>query len=378
MRAIGALSTTRNTEAAWGEILRALGEGSEGEAGDLAMVFASPHHADELGRLSQDMIGRGIARHILGCTGESIVGDGREIEGTAALSVWVARMPGVSIAPARLEFDPKGESTGLAGGGAGPILLLADPFTFPTDRWLARLRKESAGTIVMGGMASAGQIPGRNVLILDGEAYDSGAVAARIDGPIRLDAIVSQGCRPIGRPLIVTKSDENRVLELGRRPAVEVLRGIYRDLAPEEQEQVREGLHLGRVIDEYRETFGRGDFLVHNIIGADETGGIAVTERIRVGQTVQFHVRDADTADDDLNTLLETSGSRPFGALLFSCNGRGQRLFPGPHHDVEAIRRRFGTIPVAGFFAMGEIGPIGGQNFVHGYTASIALFSESP
>lgn len=376
MRAVGALSTTRNTEAAWGEVVPTLADGLAGEAGDLAMVFASPHHADGLGRLAQDLIGRGLARHVLGCTGESIIGDGREVEGTAALSVWVARMPGVSIAPVRLEYDPQGESTGLPIGGTGPILLLADPFSFPPVQWLALLQKEAPGTVVMGGMASAGQVPGRNVLVLDGETFDSGALAVRLDGPIRVESIVSQGCRPIGRPMIVTKAEGNKVIELGRRPALEVLQETYQGLDPAEQEQAREGIHLGRVIDEYRERFGRGDFLVQNVLGIDESGAIAITDRVRVGQTVQFHVRDAGTADDDLDTLLENAANRPFAALLFSCNGRGQRMFPGPNHDVEAVRRRFGPIPVAGFFAMGEIGPIGGQNFVHGYTASIALFSE--
>ncbi len=136
------------------------------------------------------------------------------------------------------------------------------------------------------------------------------------------------------------------------------------------------GLHIGRVINEYQEAFGRGDFLVRNVIGADESGSIAITDQIRIGVTVQFHVRDAETADEDLRSLLaELEGDTHYeGALLFTCNGRGTRLFSKPDHDVQALRDALGPLPVAGFFAMGELGPVGGQNFVHGFTASIALF----
>ena len=194
--------------------------------------------------------------------------------------------------------------------------------------------------------------------------------------------VVSQGCRPIGHTMIVTRAERNIIRELGRRPALEVLREVFDALDPDDQERVQQGLHIGRVINEYQETFHRGDFLVRNVLGADDAGGIAVTDVIRVGQTVQFHVRDADSADEDLRTLLENERlSRPSakiaGALLFSCNGRGTRLFPGPTTTSAVIHRQLGPVPVAGFFAMGELGPVGGQNFVHGFTASVVLFEEN-
>ena len=214
--------------------------------------------------------------------------------------------------------------------------------------------------------------------MLDGRVYEDGAVAVLIDGPVAVRSVVSQGCRPIGRPMIVTKADGNLIRELGRRPVLEAVREMFAGLSEDDRDLVRAGLHVGRVINEYQEKFGRGDFLVRNVIGSDEEGGLAVTDFVRVGQTIQFQVRDADTADEDLRALLEDQqrGAPPAGALLFTCNGRGTRMFPGPNHDAALLREVLGPIPVAGFFAMGEIGPIGGQNFVHGFTASVALFEE--
>ena len=203
-----------------------------------------------------------------------------------------------------------------------------------------------------------------------------------IDGPARIRTVVSQGCRPIGRPMIVTKADRNVISELGRRSAVEVLRELIEEADEADRNRVRQGLHIGRVINEYQEKFGRGDFLVRNVLGLTQDGGVAITDQIRVGQTVQFHVRDAQTADEDLHALLaaEKNLSSQFhetiqGALVFTCNGRGRRLFRTPDHDIDALRQQLGPIPAAGFFAMGELGPIGGRNFIHGFTASIVLFS---
>jgi small ligand-binding sensory domain FIST len=232
---------------------------------------------------------------------------------------------------------------------------------------------------VIGGMASGSHVPDQNRLVLDGTAVTEGAVAVELDGPITIRTVVSQGCRPIGRTAIVTRVEQNVIRELGRRPALEVLREVFEGLSEEERERVQQGLFIGRVINEYQETFRRGDFLLRNVIGADEAGGIAITDVVRVGQTVQFHVRDADTADEDLTVMLDaqrTQATPAAGGLLFSCNGRGSRLFAQPHHDVTVLHDVLGAVPVAGFFAMGEIGPVGDQNFVHGYTASIALFED--
>jgi small ligand-binding sensory domain FIST len=200
-----------------------------------------------------------------------------------------------------------------------------------------------------------------------------------VHGATRVRSVVSQGCRPIGRPLLVTKAEHNVILELGGRPALAQLQEVFESLTDDEQQMVRQGLHVGQVINEYQEQFGRGDFLIRNVQGADpQSGAIGIGDFVRVGQTVQFHVRDAATADEDLNAMLaaaKAGGSRELlAALLFTCNGRGTRLFDAADHDAGALARHWQGLPVAGFFAQGEIGPVGGKSFLHGFTASVALF----
>ena len=383
MKCASVLSIAPDTETAAREVSNRLAELFGDRPADLAVAFASSHHAEGLWRLSADLRARNLARHVLACTGESIVGEDREIEGAPALSVWAIRRPGIVLRPLRLEYrggDFLGWPEAVAAGPSGrALLILGDPFTFPADRWLKFLQTAAPGLPALGGMASAGQAPGRNRLVLDGEAHDDGAVAVLIDGPVSIRAVVSQGCRPVGRPMIVTRAEGGLIRELGRRPALDVLREMFEELSPEDQNLARQGLHIGRVLNEYQGEFRRGDFLIRNVLGADDSGAVAITDAVRVGQTVQFHVRDAATADEDLRTLLADArgASAPAGALLFTCNGRGTRLFNAPDHDVSAIREVLGPIPVAGFFAMGEIGPVGGQNFVHGFTASLALFQET-
>jgi len=239
-------------------------------------------------------------------------------------------------------------------------------------------------------MASASHEPGGNRLIFGDQVHAGGAVAVLIHGAIRVHSVVSQGCRPIGRPMIVTKADRHIIHALGGRPALDQLHELFASLSPDEQRVVQSGLHMGVVTNEYQDRFERGDFLVRNVIGADkDSGAIAVGDYVRVGQTVQFHVRDAATADEDLRELL--AGVQPLGcatgagqaeartpagcgALLFTCNGRGTRMFEGPDHDAGALRQILGDMPVAGFFAAGEIGPVGGEHFLHSFTATIAVF----
>ncbi|MDA1166332.1 MAG: FIST C-terminal domain-containing protein, partial [Planctomycetota bacterium] len=206
-----------------------------------------------------------------------------------------------------------------------------------------------------------------------------GAVGVIVQGGPKVDAVVSQGCRPIGPNFIVTKAEGNHVAELGGKPALERLQEVFVDLAERDQQLVQQGPHLGIVMNEYQEKFELGDFLISNVVGVDQkSGAISIGNRVRVGQTVRFHVRDAQTAHEELHALLtrcvESSESAPEAALLFSCNGRGTRLFPGANHDAGSIQKRLNTVPLTGFFAQGELGPVGGKNYVHGYTASIAVF----
>ncbi len=381
MNCHSALSTARNTNAAFHQILEQMDEGLGNETADLTLIFSSMHHADELGRIASAFIKENRTHHVLGCTGESIVGGGKEVEGAPALSVWSISLPGVAIRPLRL--GEPGESgiawaEGIENAERSVVLLLGDPFSFRTDDFLGKVNKEVGGLRMVGGMASGSQVPRGNQLLLDGEAFPDGAVAMLLTGPLSIATVVSQGCRPVGHTMIVTKAEQNIIRELGRRPAQEVLRDMFQEFSSDDQRRIQDGLHIGRVINEYQGTFQRGDFLVRNVMGADDSGAIQINDFVRVGQTVQFHVRDAETADEDLRSLLEASASKTktIGALLFTCNGRGTRLFDTENHDIAVIQEVCGPIPVAGFFAMGEIGPIGGQNFLHGFTASIVLFEQ--
>ena len=296
MKCVSALSTVQDSRAALQEVLGRAAGAFEEDPADLALVFASMHHADALGEIAAEVTRRGLGTHVLGCTGESIAGEDREIEEGPALGLWMLRAPGVSVRPRRvtfadgafegwpeLEADPSDRPPRAAVERKPTLFLLADPFSFPTDVFLKRLHETEPGMQVIGGMASGSNAPAQNRLVLDGEVVSEGAVAVELDGPLTVRSVVSQGCRPVGRTAIVTRVDGNVIRELGRRPALEVLREVFEGLPEEDQERVQQGLHIGRVINEYQEKFRRGDFLVRNVIGADESGGIAIADVVRVG-----------------------------------------------------------------------------------------------
>jgi small ligand-binding sensory domain FIST len=230
-------------------------------------------------------------------------------------------------------------------------------------------------------MASGMAGPGQTPLILGSEVYDVGAVGVLLRGPVGVRGVVSQGCRPIGEPLVVTKGRDNVILELGGQPPMARLKAMYDELPTHDQNLFQRGPHVGLAMTEYRDRFSRGDFLVRNLYGVDRaSGAMEITDRVRVGQTVQFHVRDAESADEDLRLLLRQElaarPAKPQDALLFTCNGRGTRLFGQPHHDAGVLGAEVGPVPVAGLFAAGEFGPVGGRNFIHGFTASVVLFDD--
>jgi small ligand-binding sensory domain FIST len=224
-------------------------------------------------------------------------------------------------------------------------------------------------------MASAGSRSGTNRLVLDNRVMTGGAVAVMCSEDVPLRAIVSQGCRPIGSPLTVTNAERNFLHELAGQPAMRRLQEIVDSADDDERELMRNGLHVGLVVDEHKLDFQRGDFLVRNLLGVDpQTGSLAIGDHVAVGQTVQFHVRDADAAHEDLHALL--GGVAADAALLFTCNGRGTHLFPAPNHDAATIEEHLGEVPLAGAFCAGEIGPVGGRNFLHGFTASLVVFQH--
>jgi small ligand-binding sensory domain FIST len=390
-RFAAAISTLADTKTAVAQVCSAA-TSQLGARPDLALVFVSPHHVGGLAGLAVqicDAIGSDV---LMGCTGESIVGGNREIEARPAISLWLAALPGTSVQLMHLEFDQTREGSIFTGWPAelpepwpqgSAMLLMGEPFSFPADELVRRLNEDHPGVPVLGGMASGGVAPGENQLVLGRQRYTQGAVAALVHGNVRIRSVVSQGCRPIGEPFVVTRCEANVIHELGGSPPLVRLQEMLQSLSEQEREQVRRGLHLGRVVSEYRDEFQRGDFLVRNVIGADpNTGAVAIGDFVRPGQTVQFHIRDEVTADDDLRTMLRAvpkGASEPAsrGALLFTCNGRGTRLFTSSNHDATCVQESLGEIPLAGFFAQGEIGPVGDQNFLHGFTASVALFEAT-
>jgi small ligand-binding sensory domain FIST len=351
-----------------------------------AVLFASAHF---LGR-AEDLVAAVVRESgplpLIGCVAEAVTGGGREVESEPAVSLWLAADLG-PVETFAMEFVRTG-SGGAYGGyrfgrdPGGIHLMICDPFTFPADGLLAHLNSRVPGALVMGGMASGGLALRQSRLFLDGRVLSSGAVGAHLpEAGARL--LVSQGCRPVGDPYTVTEAEGSVIYQLGGRAPLARLQDLAAALTGRDRELLAQGLQVGMVINEYQAERHQGDFLIRGVVGADpESGAIAVSDEVGVGQTVQFHVRDADSADHDLRRTLEreaATAARPAGgALLFTCNGRGSRLFSEPDHDAGLVARTLGAMPAAGFFCAGELGPVGGQNFLHAYTASIALFPAAP
>ncbi|HLQ45916.1 MAG TPA: FIST N-terminal domain-containing protein, partial [Planctomycetaceae bacterium] len=341
-----------------------------GQTPDLSFVFVSHAHADDFEALPALLRQQLDSKVLLGCTGQTVVGGGEEIEDGPALSLWSAVLPGAELLPFHLQFGETPDGLIAIGfpndlqdraADARAVFMLGEPFTSVPDSVIERLAEELPGVPLFGGMASGGS-PGANRVFLNDECLEHGAVAVLLRGGPKVRSVVSQGCRPIGPTFVVTKAERNIVFELGGKPTIERVREFLPSLPGRDQRLVQSGLHLGIAMSELKRTFQRGDFLIANVIGADqELGAIAIGNVVRTGQTVQFHVRDADTADEDFIHMLEASRAERApatrAALLFSCNGRGTRLFSEPHHDARTIRRLLGSIPLAGFFAQGELGP---------------------
>lgn len=370
----GALSEHPEPAEAVGEVAGSVLErlGSEPE---LAALFCSPHHVEALADIAESV--RRVLRPgvLIGTTGAAVLGGAREVEDAPAISLWAGRVAEVPRA-VRLTAvrTPSGVALqGLSASTLGPgdtLVLLADPFSLPIAAIV-----DAVDNPVIGGLASAATNPGGNRLVLDDEVVADGGVGVILPAAVATATVVSQGCRPVGQPMIVTRAEGNLVHELAGRPALDRLDDLVRAAGPRERSLLASGLHFGIAIDEHRETFGRGDFLVRAVLGADRgRRALAVGQQVDVGTTVQFHVRDAAAADEDLRTML--AGRHGDGALVFTCNGRGQRLFGEPHHDARMVHDLLDAPALAGMFCAGEIGPIGGRSFVHGFTASVLVLED--
>ena len=357
---------------------------------DLAITFISPHYEGSYDRVAELMAEKLGARHVFGCSGGGVIGNGLEIEQRAGVSITAAILPNVDIKPFHLQGN------GLPDMDAGPdkwetligvtadrdpnFVMLADPYSFPVPDLLMGMDYAFPRAAKIGGLASGASQQGGNALFLDEQVLRTGAIGLALDGNIIVDTVVAQGCRPIGQPMRISKSDRNMLVELDGKPPMEVLRSMFGELPERDRELLGHSLFLGVVMDELIESPVQGDFLIRNVVGMDSnTGGLAIGEMLKEGQLVQFHLRDAETSTGDLLAVLsryadENRENEIPGALLFSCLGRGQYLYGRPNHDTDMFREKLGDVPLGGFFCNGEIGPVSGTTFLHGYTSSFGLF----
>jgi small ligand-binding sensory domain FIST len=350
----------------------------EGRRCDLALVFASGHHLASP-ESTLEGVGEALAPPLLvGCGAGGVLGAGREVEEGTAVAVWAASLDGghAEVFHAETVDGPEGTAViGMPAGNPGAVVLLPDPYSFPTDAVVAEL----GDVPVLGGVSSARTLDGGAALFCGDELKSDGAVGVAFEG-VEVRAAVSQGAAPLGPEMTITAADGHMIRELAGRPALSALRDAVAGLPESERELLAEGLLLGTVVDSGKPEFERGDFLVRALLGADpDTGAIAVGAQVETGQVVRLHVRDAASADNDLRDVLtrhrlSMGGDPPAGALMFTCNGRGRAMFGGPDHDTLAADAALAGAPVAGFFAAGEIGPVGGRAHLHGFTATLAVF----
>ena len=387
-----AISQRNSLRAALSECAASVRAAMGDAAPDLAVVFASSEYAADyagLPELAGELLGPQTL--VLGCSGGGIIGGGAEVEQEPAVSLTVACLPEVGIKPIRLEGsglpsldaapDDWHDALGVYPADEPHFVLLVDPMSFPAQNLLLGMDYAYPSAAKIGGLASAAQGARQNGLFLGREYHDSGAVGVALSGNIIVETVVAQGCRPIGEPMRITRSDRNFLVELDDQPPIDVLRRIYQRAGQRDRDLMQHSLFLGVVMDEFIDAPRQGDFLIRNVMGMDQRSGVlAIGEMLKEGQLVQFHLRDAETSADDLTAVLERYAienreNPAHGALLFSCLGRGKYLYGKSNHDTEVFHAKVGaSVPLGGFFCNGEIGPVGGATFLHGYTSSFGIF----
>jgi small ligand-binding sensory domain FIST len=356
----------------------------------LALAFVTPHFAQYYGRLHEALSRSLDPETLLGCSAGGVIGGGEEVEQLPAVTLVAARLPEVTVRPLHLDgalpdLDGPPDSwerlLGVERAEEPQFVLLADPFSARPEALLAGLDYAFPGSAKIGGLASGATSPGLNALFLDGEVHDSGTVGVALSGDVVVDTVVAQGCRPVGELMQVTSCAGNMVYELDGRPAFSAIEELFEGMNDRDRQLAVRSLFLGVVMDEFLEKPGAGDFLIRNLVGIDPNGGaIAVGEYLQEGMRVRFHLRDAETSAEDLHAVLTGYESTlpktdaVSGALLFSCLGRGEHLYKQPNFDTGVFKEHLGEVPVGGFFCNGEIGPVGGSTFLHGYTSSFGLF----
>jgi len=355
----------------------------------LGLVFMSPRFFPHAKQVLEVLRVHARIPLLAGCSSQSLIVGDEEIEENAGVTVALYSLPGAELKAFHFTQEQVEEAsgpgywrmeTGVEPEQTNGWLTFIDPFHLDSESWMQSWNEAYAPLPVLGGLASGIFQEQTTQIYLNGEVFEEGGVAISVGGDVKLVSVISQGCTPVGETWTLTKVERNFIQEIGNRPAYEVLNETFNKMLPEEQRKARGNLFIGLVVDEYLADFHRGDFLIRNLIGADpNTGVIAVGALPRTGQTLQFQRRDAAAAREDMNELLARAGKQIgratiYGGCLCCCNGRGRGFFGLPNHDAQVVQRRFGPMGLAGFFCNGEIGPVGQKNFLHGYTASLALF----
>jgi small ligand-binding sensory domain FIST len=380
------LSTEHDPRDAGARAGREAASALSGAPADVALVFASGSHLAAPEATLEGVHSALAPTTLVGCGAGGVLGSGRELEDGTAVAVWAASFGGAGSAKS---FHATIGAEGLTGplrdlpsaSRSTGLIMLADPYSFPTDIALAELALEAPSVPVLGGLASARTHEGAGALFLDEEVREAGAVGLSFYD-VDLLPCVSQGAAPLGREATITAAEANVIHELAGRPALETVEHIIAELTPHERALVAAGILIGIVIEPGKPEYTQGDFLVRGVLGADpDTGSLTVGATVHEGQVVRLHARDAASADDDLRRALRRrvdamAGGHPAGALVFSCNGRGSAMFGACDHDARMVQNELGEVPAVGFFAAGEIGPVGGRSFLHGFTATVAVFAE--
>ena len=355
----------------------------------LGLVFMTPRFFPHARQVLEILRVHAQIPLLVGCSSNSLIAGAREIEEAAGVALGLYSLPDVKLSGFHFTQEQLEEAsgpsywhmeTGVSPEDTNGWLAFVDPFNLDSEGWLRSWSEAYATTPVVGGLAGGDFSERATQVYLNGEVFEEGGVAVSVGGNVKLASVISQGCTPIGETWTLTRVNQNIIQQIGNRPAYEVLAETVQNLSQEEQKAARGNLLIGLVVNEYLADFHRGDFLIRNLLGADpQSGAIAVGALPRAGQTIQFQRRDANAANEDMSELLDRSaheleGKTVYGACLCSCNGRGQNLFGRPNHDAAMVQDRLGPTGMAGFFCSGEIGPIGEKNFLHGFTASLALF----
>jgi small ligand-binding sensory domain FIST len=360
-----------------------------GEEISLGFVFATPPFFDNAAELLEILRVHARIPLLIGCSSGGLIANAQELEKDSGVVLSLHHLPKASLKAIHFtqeqveQGDREGfwrEETGVSESNGW--LVFADPFQINAEQWLEQWNINWPFAPVLGGLASGSQQQQRTQVYLNGDVYEEGGVALSVGGSVALSSVISQGCTPIGETWTITRVEDNVIHEIGNRPAYEVLVETFESLSDTEKEKTKGNLFVGMVIDEYLDEFHRGDFLIRNLIGVDpNNGAIAVGALPRVGQTLQFQRRDARAAGEDFDELLHRTresleDTTVYGGCLCCCNGRGKNLFEASDHDAGLVQHHLGDIGLSGFFCNGEIGPVGQNNYLHGYTASLALFVE--